>query len=207
MTVSRFERGSARVWLVRHGESDWNVGGLAQGQACGPVLTPRGAAQCARAARWLVGTRAAVVVSSDLARARQSAQIIAGALDLPVVVEPALRERALGAAEGRPSEVLASTSGIRHGRVEDADRAPEGGETVRQLYERVSGFARTFTPPDHGETVLVVHGGVIRVWLAWSRGLAPDAMAWPPIPNGAVFACELPRRAVAPPLLTSTAQR
>lgn len=184
---------TARVWLVRHGESDWNRLGLAQGQAAAPVLTPVGTAQCERAARRLAGRPISALLSSDLQRARQSATIIAGALSVPVIVEPALRERALGLAEGRPAVELGLSSGVRAGRVEDPDVAPEGGESVSQLYERVTRFFGSLVVAADADTVVVTHGGVIRVLLAWARRLGPHDMCWPAIPNGAVVPYVLPR--------------
>lgn len=187
------ERPARRVWLVRHGESDWNVDGLAQGQAPGPVLTALGTAQCERVARVLAGCPIRVIYASDLGRAHQSAAIVGQRLGVPIVLESALRERALGRAEGRPSTWLIPSSGIRDGRVEDPDRAPLGGETVRELYGRVAAFASSFEPDDpDGDAVLVTHGGVIRVLLAWARGSGPDDMAWPPVGNGTVVPCVLP---------------
>jgi broad specificity phosphatase PhoE len=196
---------AGRVWLVRHGESDWNTRRLAQGQAPGPVLTPEGATQCERAARVLARRPVAVLLSSDLTRAQQSAHIIASALGLATALEPALRERSLGRAEGHSATDLGRSSGVRGGRVEDPDIAPPGGETIRQLYERVTGFVRTLSVPDDTDTVLVTHGGVIRVVLAWAAGSGPQDMAWPPIANGAVISYVLPHeRLVGAGLSTTT---
>jgi len=197
--VLELETSAGRVWLVRHGESDWNVRHLAQGQAPGPTLTDRGVAQCTRAARVLAGQSIEAILSSDLTRARQSARILGEALDVPVATfEPALRERSLGRAEGRPAQCLLEHSGIRDGRVEDPDRAPVGGETIRQLYERATAFAESLCPSVGGaDAVLVTHGGVIRVLLAWAEGSGPADMAWPPIANGAVVPLAMPRLIVA----------
>jgi 2,3-bisphosphoglycerate-dependent phosphoglycerate mutase len=184
-----------RLLLVRHGESDWNVRRLAQGQAPGPVLTREGAAQCERAARELAGRSVSRIVSSDLTRARQSASILAARLGVPVSFEQAIRERSLGCAEGRPSAELGPLSGVRDGQVVDPDIAPRDGETVRQLYERVRTFAASIVaqPQTQADIVLVTHGGVIRVLQAWARGAGPHHMAWPPLANGVVVPCSCAR--------------
>lgn len=188
------------MWLVRHGESTWNARQLVQGQATGPVLTARGRQQAASAARLLKCAAspggAVAVVSSDLERAVETAAPIAAALELPLQVDPRLRERALGAAEGRPVASLdPDRSGVRAGRVVDADAAPDGGESIRQFHARVTGcLADLADLADLGEQVLVTHGGVVRVFRAWSGGFGPDDMAWADVPNGGVVWRAIPVR-------------
>ena len=82
----------------------------------------------------------------------------------------------------------------------DADAAPAGGETVRQLYARLADCVNELLS-DHpdGDLVLVCHGGVVRVVLAWLDGIGPEEMAWPEITNGMV----IDRAAPSPALVTS----
>ncbi|MDA8312563.1 MAG: histidine phosphatase family protein [Actinomycetota bacterium] len=185
--------GRRRLWLVRHGETAWNASGLVQGQR-DPGLTSKGRAQAGRCARSLVaGREVEALYSSDLRRALETAAPLAEALELPVRVEPGLRERALGDAEGLPSALLGpSSSGVELGRVVDADAAPEGGETVRQLYERVALCATRLVASHRKDVVLVCHGGVVRVLLAWIDGVTPEEMTWPEIDNGVPIVRSLP---------------
>jgi probable phosphoglycerate mutase len=135
------------------------------------------------------------MVSSDLERAQQTAAPIAEALGLVVRSNAALRERRLGTAEGAPVEELApAASGVEHGLVVDADCAPPGGETVRDFYHRVVGFAEAVLASSEfaGDLVVVTHGGVVRVLQAWSRGRGPEDMTWGPVGNGQVLACDPP---------------
>lgn len=173
------------MWLVRHGESTWNVRGLVQGHQTLPALTAGGLRQARRCARSLAGAPVRAVYSSDLRRAVETAAPIARAFGLEVVEDPRLRERALGVAEGTPSALLTpQRSGIAVGRVVDADAAPDGGETVRQLYERAAACASELLAAHAGEEiVLVCHGGVVRALLAWLDAVGPDDMPWPEIPN------------------------
>jgi broad specificity phosphatase PhoE len=99
-----------------------------------------------------------------------------------------LRERSFGAAEGGPSALLGPDRlGIDAERVVDADAAPGGGESVRQLYERASSFVRRLVScHGDGDLVVVCHGGVLCVVLAWLDGVGPEGMAWPPVANGLV---------------------
>ena len=190
MTLSEplAQRGQRRLWLVRHGESTWNVLGLAQGHMDVPTLTRRGAEQARRCARLLAGKPVGAIVSSDLQRAAQTALPIGRSLHLPVSLDRRLRERSLGSAEGTPFAVLGSDQlGIAGGRVVDADAAPPEGETVRQFYTRLTACLNGLlsSHPD-GDLVLVCHGGVVRVVLAWLDGIGPEEMAWPEVTNGMV---------------------
>jgi 2,3-bisphosphoglycerate-dependent phosphoglycerate mutase len=198
------KQGRRRLWLVRHGESTWNVLGLVQGHTSAPVLTPRGFEQARRCARLLAGKPIGAIVSSDLQRAAQTALPIGRALHLPVSHDRRLRERALGGAEGTPLALLSSEQlGIAGGRVVDADAAPAGGETLRQFHARLAGCVNELLL-DHpyGDLVLVCHGGVVRVVSAWLDGVAPEEMAWPEVTNGMV----VDRMAPSPALVASSSQ-
>ncbi|MGH2929399.1 MAG: histidine phosphatase family protein [Solirubrobacteraceae bacterium] len=188
MTAGGDAAGSRRLWLVRHGETTWNSKGLVQGQL-DPGLSPLGRRQAARCARSLAqGPRPEALYTSDLRRALESAAPIAEALGLSVNVEPALLERSLGDAEGSPSSLLGpERSGVRGGRVADADAAPDGGESVRRLYERASACAARILSLHRGDVVLVCHGGVVRVVSAWAEGISCEEMAWPDVQNAAVL--------------------
>lgn len=174
-----------RLWLVRHGETSWNASGLVQGQL-DPGLSGVGREQASGCARSLAAVpKPEALYSSDLRRALETAAPIAESLALTVHVEPDLRERSLGDAEGQPSTSLdPPRSGIEHGRVVDADAAPAGGESVRQLYERAARCATRILCSHGGDVVLVCHGGIVRVILAWLDGVDPDMMTWPDIENG-----------------------
>jgi broad specificity phosphatase PhoE len=179
-----------QLFLVRHGESGWNVAGLVQGQSlAAPGLTATGSEQAAQAAARLTGTGATQVLTSDLRRAAQTAAVIADHLGVPVRAEPRLRERAAGQAEGRPSaDVTAAELGFTGTTVIDPDAAPAGGESLRQLYTRVTGLlGALLAEPGERRLVLVTHGGPVRVTQAWLAGLGPAQMPWPQVLNCAVL--------------------
>jgi 2,3-bisphosphoglycerate-dependent phosphoglycerate mutase len=187
------------LYLVRHGESGWNRAQLIQGQSPdAPGLTPAGRAHAAAVAGQLAGSGAVLVLSSDLRRAAETAAPIAARLGAPVRLEPRLRERALGAAEGRPSAQTGPDElGFSRETVTDPDAAPAGGESLRQLYVRITsllvhlldGSWATGGPgtPGEGPVVLVTHGGPVRIARAWLDGLGPDEMTWPPVRNGSLL--------------------
>lgn len=194
---------SGRLFIVRHGESGWNRLGLVQGQSPAAAgLTGRGREHAAAAAGRLAGSGATLILTSDLRRARETALPIAAGLGVPTRLEPRLRERDLGAAEGRPAdEVTPAETGFAGERVTDPDARPAGGESIRELYQRVTGLLAELAAslPD-GRIVLVTHGGPVRVARAYLAGLSAAAMSWPPVLNGSVLevACAdlTPRRAV-----------
>jgi broad specificity phosphatase PhoE len=165
-----------RLLLARHGETDWNSVGRWQGHA-DPPLNERGRRQAAELADRLAGDGIAAVYSSDLARASQTARVVAERLGLDVVEDPGLREIDVG-----------SWSGLTRAEVEQ--RFPEGyarwlggeighdGETREQLAVRVVDATQTIAGRHEGETVLLVtHGGVIRALRRHAAGDPGDAVA------------------------------
>ena len=129
------------MWLVRHGESTWNVTGLAQGHNDEAELTERGLDQAAEAAGQFHGRTVRAIYASDLRRARQTAAAFAAVLGLPVHTDTRLRERSLGVLEGSPSITIdQSVTGLAGGLVIDPDACPPAGESVRDLYLRAAEF-------------------------------------------------------------------
>ena len=175
------------LWLVRHGESTWNALGLAQGHSDQPRLTRLGVRQARYAANQLRGCPISAVYASDLRRAVATAAPLAAALGLTVSRDPRLRERGLGVLEGtRSAAVPAALSGVAGNRVIDPDARPPDGESLRDLYWRVAGFAGGLL--DAGREVAVVaHGGTLRVLAAYLRGVPVERMAWEPVGNGCII--------------------
>lgn len=180
--------------FVRHGESLWNRWGLVQGQSSAPGLTARGREQSRKVAVGLLGKGARLVVASDLSRAAETALIIAEHLELPLLSDPRLRERQMGVAEGNPVGAEASlTLGIIDEAVADADRAPEGGETLRQFAWRVSEVLGDLCrPPRRGVVVVVTHGGVLRMARHLAEGGEIVGMPWRDVDNGASWTWSWP---------------
>ena len=187
------------LWFVRHGESTWNASGLVQGQAVGPVLTDKGRREAALLPGRLRELRVAAIYTSDLDRARETASIVGCALRLPLHIEPALRERSFGVAEGQPLSALdPAASGIERDRVVDADARPPAGESLSELYGRVGAFITGLDLSEtDGDVLVVTHGGVIRVADAYCNGIAVDGMTWGPVPNASVCGLRQPHPSVA----------
>ena len=149
-----------QVYLVRHGETQWNAERRIQGQSDSP-LTDKGVQQA-----WQVAERARTlgithVISSDLGRTQQTARIIADACGCDVTLEPRLRELDMGVLEKRPIDTLTETEeGWRRTLVNGTEdgRIPEG-ESMQELSVRMhAALAECLKLPAGSRPLLVSHG-------------------------------------------------
>jgi probable phosphoglycerate mutase len=175
------------IYLVRHGQSEWNVARLTQGQTAHPRLTELGRAQVAAATRALLTdlghTPVVQVVTSDLVRAVESAEIIAMATGAAVRTDPRLREQSLGRFEGLGyEEAFAAGSALDWS---DPDQRVGGGESLREVSERMTGVLAELSA-DGAVVVAVSHGDAIRAALAARAGHGPGDAVWVEVPNGSV---------------------
>ncbi len=149
-----------RFILIRHGETDWNVEGRYQGQS-NVSLNERGYRQALEVAFTLKDREPSIIYSSDLKRARETADVIAGVLGLLVRMDPRLREIHLGEWEGMLFEqIKASYSDLLKLRKQDPRTvSAPGGETVEQVRIRImSAVAEIVKTHPHEAVVLVSHG-------------------------------------------------
>jgi len=156
--------------LVRHGETDWNRDGRWQGHSDTP-LNDAGREQARQLAAELGDVD--VMYSSDLARARETAEILAEQNGLEVQLDPRLRERSFGAWEGMTAAEIEVEFAEEHARWM-AGEAPGAAdaEPFVDFGARVEEFVEDVLAEHPGETVLVVgHGGSIRVIHALAQGL------------------------------------
>jgi probable phosphoglycerate mutase len=156
---------ATRLIVVRHGETAWNVDTRIQGHLDIP-LNATGLWQARQLGDALAGEAISAIYTSDLLRARRTAQAVADATGAALVDEPGLRERAFGSFQGRTfAEVEAEQpEQARRWRQRDPDYAPDGGESLRVLRERVVDTTHRLAARHPGELVLLVtHGGVLDV--------------------------------------------
>lgn len=150
-----------RLWLVRHGATDWSE----EGRLCGwsdVPLSVGGRSQAGPLRPWLAGRTFDGVWASDLIRASEFARLVAG----PTETDPRLREIDFGDLEGR--RWVDCDRSTREALVGFDGFVAPGGESVARLEERVGSFLSGLGPGDH---LLFTHGGVIRL-LARRVGLA-----------------------------------
>ena len=148
--------------LARHGQAEYEANEWAEGGS----LTPLGRRQSLALAQALASERVAHVYTSTLARAVQTAEIVAASLDIGVTTRLGLREFDAGYLAERPHDldpVLAVydrwIGGDLDARVPDAESAAELVARLRTVLEEIAAG-------HPGETVLVVsHGGTLRIGL------------------------------------------
>lgn len=174
--------------LVRHGETEWNAERRIQGQLSEVPLSARGREQAIELADALADCQAGALISSDLGRAMETARAISARVGLPVMPEPALRERHFGVVQGK---LYAEVQEIVHEWWLHADRRIEGGETNREMYNRVARFfERLHATSVEREVIVVSHGGVMNVALAFLSGTGIDEMQWQRLDNCALHTVE-----------------
>ncbi len=161
------------VYLIRHGETEWNLAGRWQGHADVP-LNDLGLRQARLLGQRLAREHARfdAIYSSDLARAFQTAWELGAAVKVPVQLLPPLREIDLGAWSGHtyaeikehfPTEIALLEAG------QDIPRG--GGESISMLRRRVVAAVEAILAHHQGETLaLVTHGGCIRALLSHAVG-------------------------------------
>lgn len=154
---------ATRIVAIRHGETDWNVGARIQGHT-DIGLNATGRWQARRTAQALADERFAAVYTSDLARAADTAAALADAVGVVLRRHTGLRERAFGVFEGRSFGELEQRwpAEVQRWRRRDPDFGPEGGETLRDFYERAVAAVLELAARHPGEQIAVVtHGGVL----------------------------------------------
>jgi probable phosphoglycerate mutase len=167
-------RRSARLLLIRHGESTWNALGLWQGQE-DPPLSPRGESQVIAAAEKLAGTAFDTIVSSDLRRASSTAAILAEQLGVAdIVLDAGLREVDVGHWIGLTrTEIELRWPGMRAAWSENRLPSAPGGELLTAFTDRaVRAVRRAARLAADGPVLVIGHNKVIST-LERFAGLQP----------------------------------
>lgn len=183
--------GERTLFLVRHGETKQHQEKILLGQK-DISLSDKGREQASAAGQKLLalGAESGVLYASDLSRARETAAIIGSHLDLPVTVDAALREMALGAWDGLPIvEIKHSYPDEFRQRGEQLLRYKfdHGSENFYDLQYRVMKGLRKILRQETKDLIVVAHTGVIKVILAYlyKRDLGEEIKK--KIPNGEVI--------------------
>ncbi|GAA1481016.1 glucosyl-3-phosphoglycerate phosphatase [Gordonia sinesedis] len=185
-SVERLTPVVRRLILLRHGQTEYNATGRMQGQL-DTDLSDLGVRQAKSAADALSAKQPLLIRSSDLRRARDTAEALAQVTGLPVDTDTRLRETHLGDWQGRShGEVDAAMPGARVTWRDDATWTPPGGESrvdvaaraTPLVAELVAGLSEwgTGESPER-PVVLVAHGGVIAALTASLLGLPVES--WP----------------------------
>ncbi|TMA61029.1 MAG: histidine phosphatase family protein [Deltaproteobacteria bacterium] len=149
--------------VVRHGETEWNIRGIRQGNL-DSRLTEKGMAQAKALAQRLAREKFSALYSSDLGRAVHTAKEIAALTGHEIITDARLRERHLGIFQGlNGDEIVAKyPEERRQFRTMGPDYVIPGGESMRQQVSRNVAYLNELAAKHHGEQVVVVtHGGVV----------------------------------------------
>ncbi|MFC5458617.1 histidine phosphatase family protein [Massilia niabensis] len=167
-----------RIALIRHGETAWNAERRLQGHL-DIDLNNEGRRQAVALAAALAGEQVDVLVSSDLARAAQTAKALGEVLHLPLFIDGRLRERCYGGFEGLLYSEIAERYprefAAWQGRDVDGTLPPgqNRGESFREFHDRVIPAILGWAADNPGKSlVLVAHGGVLECAYRAALGLS-----------------------------------
>ncbi len=173
-------------WLIRHGQTDWNLENRFQGST-DTSLNGEGLRQAETAAERLDGAAPTVIYSSPLRRAYTTAQIIASVLNLPIITERRLQEISLGDWEGQLGEDLHRLYPEQfEARRRDTIgfRAPNG-ESLQEVASRAGSLLNEICTNRPGDEVVIVsHGVTLGVIHCLLEGIPID-QAYKNIPDNA----------------------
>ena len=160
-----------RLFLVRHGETHANVARQLDTAVPGLDLTDTGRQQAKALSERLAAEDLGAIYTSDLVRAQQTAEPLAAALGLQVVVLPGLREIQAGDYE-MSTEWGPFVDTVRRWR-DDPEHTIPGGESGIGFMARYEAAIRRISGDGHESAVAVSHGAAMRVWVGATVGLDP----------------------------------
>lgn len=163
-----------KLYLVRHGQTDWNVAGRVQGHT-DIELNERGRSESQDLIERFASIPLKRIYSSDLSRCRYTAERLAKATDAPLELREDLRERCMGEWEGEHFEDLrahfAKMESLQN--VMYADIAPTGGESLSHVRHRLQAFiAEMLKSPK--DTLVLTHGGICSAFLTLLLSAPPE---------------------------------
>ena len=151
------------IYFIRHGQTNWNIEKKLQGQTDIP-LNNSGRKQAEEAAEEIVKKlKIDRIISSDLSRAIETAEIINKRIGVKITLDKRLREENYGEYEGRQvADITVEQWNI-------LNETPEKvkAESRKQLYERAKDFINNFK--DVGNTLIVTHAALLRMILYYSQ--------------------------------------
>ena len=175
------------IFLVRHGETEWNRARRYQGWSDSP-LTERGVAQAeavGRRLRALPEAAAAEIVASPIGRARRTAEIIAGCLGrtAPVRFDDRLREISIGSWDGLDRKEIMALMGASFEEFEWYFVTPDG-ESYDEFAGRIAGW---LDQVGDDPIIAVSHGVATRVLRGLYAGLSRETALRLPVPQDCIF--------------------
>ena len=188
----------ARLILLRHGESQWNLENRFTGWVDVP-LSPRGIQEATHAGEKLRSFKFDRAFTSVLARANETLRLVLETIsqtDIPIEKDKALNERMYGELQGLNKDETAKKYGEAQVKIwwRSYDVRPPGGESLKDTAERVLPYyERTIKPYlQKGDTILVAaHGNSLRSLIMELEQLSQEQVLELNIPTGAPLLYEL----------------
>ena len=166
-----------RLVVWRHGNTDWNAGGLVQGQT-DVELNALGRQQAVDAAELLIRMRPDAIVASDLKRAADTAAALGALTGLSIGYDKRLRERNFGAWQGRTMTEVAALFPEQHARWSAGQEVGGDVETLDELGKRVADALvdAAALAPSGGTVVVATHGAAARQGVGHLLGWPSDQL-------------------------------
>ncbi len=172
-----------KVILIRHGESEKNIKNIHSSKADKYSLTPVGEKQAEMYGYLLKEENVDVFYSSPLLRTKQTAEIVSSKIGIPVEYVDALRENSLGDWEEidlgklgkEDSRYIKFKEMRRSGDLAAFDFIPPGGESLKEVQERLNNWLVEVLKNNQGKTILIcTHELIISFFIAWVRDLSAE---------------------------------
>jgi len=170
----------AKLFLVRHGQSQWNLENRFTGWQ-DVDITALGQLEAEQAGQILKEEKIDLAFTSKLVRAQHTLKIILnemGKTNTPVIISEALNERAYGMLEGLNKAETAQKYGEEQVHIwrRSFDIAPPGGESLKDTYERVVPYFKNIIQPQLKDKniLIVAHGNSLRALIIYLEKLTPE---------------------------------
>lgn len=169
------------LYVVRHGQTEWNILKKMQGSADIP-LTEKGLAQAEITKSNLSNISFDVIFCSPLIRAKQTAQVINFDRTLNIIIDDRLRERNYGEFEGTSKNSFDYNEFWSYNKNLKYDKA----ENIQDFFKRIYSFLDDIEAEYYDKNVLIVtHAGVMKAIECYANGMMKDEEIGPFLPDNA----------------------
>lgn len=164
-----------KIYIVRHGETDCNVNNICYGWYDCPI-NEKGISQAKNLGSFFKNIKIDKMISSDLLRARMTAEAINSEINVPLEYNPSMREVSFGDWENVPVKDMAKIDPVNSKlwRVDCEKAVIPNGERFTDFYKRVSDGFDKIVDENFGKDILIVaHGGAISIILCHITNAGP----------------------------------